>query len=59
MNPDRAFDRAVEQLEQELADGLISQEDFRKELRELQRDHHGAAEEAARAAYEAELHRWF
>jgi len=45
-------------LEQDLAEGRISQTDYNKEMRELQRDYRDAAEESAMGAYRDELDRW-
>ena len=40
------------------ARGEITNKEAWRQQRELQRDYQGAAEEAAREAYEAELARW-
>ena len=45
------YDRAAEQLEQDYADGLISQEEFRREMRLLNEDFRESAREAAEEAY--------
>lgn len=52
------WEREEEQLERDLADGLISQKEYQQQLRELQRDYRGAAEEAADRAYRDEMERW-
>ena len=49
---DRAFERAEEQLERDLADGRISQADFNAEVRELARDHNAAMDDGAAEAAE-------
>lgn len=46
------YDREREHLEQQLADGLISQAEFLKEMRELSRDERADAEEEAQKAYD-------
>lgn len=56
------FDRWEKQLEQDLAEGNISQDDFNKQYRELERDARdeeiGRAEEAAERAYNDALGGW-
>ena len=42
----------------ELENGLISQQEYNKELNALHRDYHYEAEEAAERAYDEELSRW-
>ena len=44
------IEREMEQLEQDLVDGLISQEEFRKQMRELQREYRDMVEEEAERA---------
>jgi hypothetical protein len=46
-------------LEQQLEDGQITNKEYQKELRELQRDYAAAASEAAREAAQAEYERWY
>lgn len=46
------FDKAVEELEAELENGLISQEDFRQEMKALQAELRDARTEAAQDAYD-------
>lgn len=53
-----SFDREVEALEREMERGDLSREEYRKALRELQRDYRDAAEESARDAYDREIDRW-
>ena len=48
----RQMEREIDQLEQMLADGEISQKEFNKEMRELLDSYQAAAEEDAEAAYE-------
>jgi len=54
----RQMEREEEALDRDLAEGRISQKEYNREMRELQRDYAGAAEEAAQDAYRAELDRW-
>ena len=53
------FDREVEQLEKLLEDGLITQEDFRREMKELRSDYRAAAEDAAAEAAQKEMDNWY
>jgi len=46
------FDKAVEELENDLEAGLISQEEFRREMRELNAEFQNARFEAAQEAYD-------
>lgn len=52
------YDREEDQLDRDLAAGLITPAQHREQMRELQRDYRGAAEEAAQNAYERELGNW-
>jgi hypothetical protein len=54
----RWFDRAVEELEQELQDGLISQAEFNAQMRDLNAEFRDAAYEAGEAAREDYLNGW-
>jgi hypothetical protein len=47
----RWYDNAVEQLETDLADGLISHEEFRAAMRDLNDELRGEAEENSAQAY--------
>ncbi len=53
-----AFDREEEYLEQALASGDISQAEYNKLMRELQRDYRAEAQEAAWDAHDRELSNW-
>ena len=53
-----AFEREEQMLEDQLANGEISNEEFNSEMRELRRDYMGAAQEAAERAYNDEMGRW-
>jgi len=58
IDPADYFTREEERLSDELDAGKITDAEYREEIRELQRDHRGAAEEAAQEAYEREMDRW-
>ena len=48
-----------EYIEDQFIEGVITKEEFERQIRELNRDYQGAAEEAARDAYEEEINNWF
>ena len=56
------YEREEEQLERDLHDGLITQAEYNKQLRQMQRDYademRGMAEEAAERAYNDVMGRW-
>lgn len=52
------FDREEAAIIEDMNSGAISREDGMRAIRELHRDYRGAAEEAARDAYEREMERW-
>ena len=52
------FDLEVEQLEEDLACGNISLEDYNRQLRTMERDYRAEAQEAAEQAYDNEMERW-
>ena len=52
------YEREEKDLYMQYENGEISNVELNEALRELERDYRAAAEEAARDAYEAELHRW-
>ncbi len=52
------MDREEARLIEMLNSGLITQEQFRKQMREMQRDYQAAAEESAQRAYDDEMARW-
>jgi hypothetical protein len=58
MSAERQIEREERALEQQLASGEISLQEYNAEMRELQRDYQAAAEEAARDAYNRELENW-
>lgn len=48
----RWFDKAIDEIEKDYDEGLISYEELREATRELQRQLQSEAEEAAQAAYQ-------
>jgi hypothetical protein len=54
----KQLEREEEQLERDLLQGVISNAEYRKQMRELQREYRWQAEEAADRAYRDELDRW-
>jgi hypothetical protein len=58
MSIESQFEREENHIWEREARGEITREQAWKEQRELDRDYRGAAEEAARQAYEDELARW-
>lgn len=48
----RWYEKAIEQLEDELEKGLISNEDFRAQMRDLNAEMQQEAEDAAQSAYD-------
>ena len=55
MNP---WEREQDQLDRDLADGLISLAEYNSQSREIARDYRESAMESAREAYERELGNW-
>ena len=53
------YDREMEDLETDLANGVISQEEFNKSVRRLQREYREEAMQSAEDAYKSELDKWF
>ena len=47
-----------ELLEEQYANGEISDAEYRREMQELQRDYTAQAEESAQLAYDEEMERW-
>ena len=58
MSYETQMDREEARLIEMLNSGLITQEQFRKQMREMQRDYQAAAEESAQRAYDDEMARW-
>jgi len=54
----RQIEREEAALEQDLAEGLIGNDEYSKEMRELQRSYRAEAEESAHDAYNRELDNW-
>ena len=54
----KAFEREVELLENDLESGAISTKEFNQEMRELERDYRDAAQESAEQAFQDEFNRW-
>lgn len=54
----RQFELEEESLEDQLANGEISQKEFNQVLRDMQISFQAEAEEAAREAYDNEMDRW-
>ncbi len=52
------YDREEQQLCDDYNAGLITREEYNRQMRELQRDYRAAAEEVAREAYDREMDRW-
>ena len=52
------LDRALEDLQDRLADGAITRAAYDRECREMIRDYGAEADEAAADAYRDELDRW-
>lgn len=56
------YEREEEQLERDLREGLISQAEYNKQLRDMQRDYRdemrGLAEDAAERAYNDTMGDW-
>lgn len=52
------FDRAEEDIEQRVEDGLISPQQATAEHKVLRDGYHAEAEQAAQEAYDAEMERW-
>ena len=56
------YEREEEQLERDLREGLISQAEYNKQLRDMQRDYRdemrGLAEHAAERAYNDTMGEW-
>lgn len=53
-----AYDREVDDLDRQLADGTITAEEHREAMIEVEFDYRAAAEESSQRAYEDEMRRW-
>ncbi len=58
MSVESQYDREEQYIIDQMNSGMISQQEGRKQLRELQRDYRAAAQEAAQDAYDREMDRW-
>jgi polyhydroxyalkanoate synthesis regulator phasin len=58
MGPQSQFDREEASIIDAMNSGDISQEEGRKQMRDLHADYRGAAEEAAQEAYDREMNCW-
>lgn len=54
----KAIEREFEYLEDQLANGEISEKEFSKEMREIERSYQSEAQESAEQAYRDEYSRW-
>ncbi len=55
---EKQFDRELDQLERDRMDGIISNDEYSKQVRILNRELADAARESAQDAYDNELERW-
>ena len=58
MSTQSQFDREEDDIQRRYAAGEITLAEYNEEMRVLQQDYRGAAEEAAREAYERERANW-
>lgn len=58
MSFESQLEREENHLVEQFNSGQISQEEYNKQMRELQRDYRAAAQEAAQDAYDREMERW-
>ncbi len=52
------YERAEDEIDQQLADGLIDQKEHQRQMRDLRLEMQGEAEEAAREAYNEAMGGW-
>ncbi|WP_161133359.1 hypothetical protein [Schauerella aestuarii] len=52
------YEKAEDQIDQELADGLIDQKEYQRQMRDLRDEMRGEAEEAAERAYNDAMGGW-
>lgn len=52
------YERAEDEIDQELADGLIDSKEYQRQMRDLRLEMESEAEEAAREAYDEAMGRW-
>ncbi len=58
MGPSSQFDREEEQIERDLADGLIDSAEYNRSMRELRAAYRTACDEACMDAFERERENW-
>jgi hypothetical protein len=58
MTMDNQFDHEAEELENQLAQGAISNREYNREMLDLQRAYKDASIESAQNAYDREMERW-
>lgn len=58
MSIESQFEREEQSIEDDLANGIISQQEYNNQMRELQRDYRAEAEDSAQQAYDNEMQNW-
>jgi len=58
MSIDSQFEREEQSIEDDLSNGIISDQEYNDQMRELQRDYCAAAEDSAQQAYDNEMNNW-
>lgn len=58
MSIESQFKKEEQSIEDDLANGVISDQEYNDQMRELQRDYCAAAEESAQRAYDDEMINW-
>jgi hypothetical protein len=53
-----AFEREIEAMDNDLASGAITMQEYTRNIRELERDYRDCAQDSAQEAYEREMDRW-
>lgn len=53
-----AYDREMEAIEDDYANGDLTVTEFNQAIREVESDYRAAAEESAQSAYDNEMERW-
>ena len=56
--PERFLEEEEDRLTEEVSNGLISQSEYNKAMRELHQEYREMVREAAQDAYEREMSRW-
>lgn len=52
------YERAEDEIDQQLSDGLIDQKEYQRQMRDLRAEMQGEAEEAAQSAYNDVMGGW-